>query len=85
MLDELSLALPRFRSYAETLQLTNELESGLVDVYTEMTCFCARAVRFFRSSPHSESQVVFMHSAAESRPLMLDRFSCSRRLASIQR
>lgn len=52
MLDEMSLALPRFKAYADSLEMTPELESCLVEVYTEMTCFCARVVKFFRSSPH---------------------------------
>ena len=54
MLDELSLALPRFKTYAETLDMTPDLETGLVDVYTEMTCFCARTIRFFRTAPHGK-------------------------------
>jgi len=52
MLEELNLALPRFRRYEETLPLSPELEVALVDVYAEMTCFCARAVKFFRTAPH---------------------------------
>ncbi|KAI9846534.1 MAG: hypothetical protein M1837_003955 [Sclerophora amabilis] len=54
MLDELSLALPRFRSYEETLPMTRELESALLGVYTEMMCFCARTINFFRSNPHRQ-------------------------------
>ncbi|KAI6840937.1 hypothetical protein KC340_g1632 [Hortaea werneckii] len=52
MLDEMSLALPRFRSYEESLPMTPALERALTDVYAEITCFCARAVRFLRSAPH---------------------------------
>lgn len=52
MLDELSLSLPRFRTYEETLPLTSGLEAALVDVYVELTCFCARVINFFRSNPH---------------------------------
>ena len=52
MLDEMSLSLPRFRSYEETLPMNEALESVLVDVYTEMICFCARTINFFRKNPH---------------------------------
>lgn len=52
MLDELSLSLPRFRSYEENLPMDDALESALIEVYTEMTCFCARTINFFRSNPH---------------------------------
>ncbi|RMY81350.1 hypothetical protein D0861_08341 [Hortaea werneckii] len=52
MLDEMSLTLPRFRSYEESLPMTPALERALTDVYAEITCFCARAVRFLRSAPH---------------------------------
>ncbi|KAL2351517.1 hypothetical protein BJ546DRAFT_1029279 [Cryomyces antarcticus] len=52
MLDDISLSLPRFRVYEETLPMTPGLESALLDVYTEMTCFCARTIKFFRSTPH---------------------------------
>ena len=52
MLDELSLSLPRFRTYEETLPMNKQLESALVDVYTEMICFYARTIKFFRGNPH---------------------------------
>lgn len=52
MLDEMSLSLPRFRSYEETLPMDDGLESALIEVYTEMTCFCARTINFFRMNPH---------------------------------
>ncbi len=52
MLEELSLSLPRFRAYEQTLPMDEGLESSLLDVYTEMTCFCARTINFFRSNPH---------------------------------
>ncbi|KAI7293804.1 hypothetical protein KC343_g149 [Hortaea werneckii] len=52
MLDEMGLTLPRFRSYEESLPMTPALERALTDVYAEITCFCARAVRFLRSAPH---------------------------------
>lgn len=52
MLDELSLALPRFRSYEENLPMDEALETALIEVYSEMTCFCARTINFFRSNPH---------------------------------
>jgi hypothetical protein len=34
--------------------MTKTLESALLDVYTEVTCFCARTINFFRSNPHRE-------------------------------
>lgn len=54
MLDEISLALPRFRTYEDTLPITPGLGSALVDAYTEMLCFCARTINFFRSAPHRQ-------------------------------
>lgn len=52
MLEELSLKLPRFKTYENTLPVDKELESALLDVYTEVICFYARAIRFFRTHPH---------------------------------
>jgi hypothetical protein len=54
MLDELGLSLPRFRSYEENLPMTKVLESALLEVYTEVTRFCARTINFLRSNPHRE-------------------------------
>lgn len=59
MLDDISLALPRFRTYEETLTMTPGLESALVDAYTEMLLFCARAIKFLRSSPHRKLNFIF--------------------------
>ena len=52
MLNELSLALPRFRSYEDTLPMNKALESSLIDVYAELLCFCARTIHFFRQNAH---------------------------------
>ncbi|KAI0007592.1 hypothetical protein F4779DRAFT_642943 [Xylariaceae sp. FL0662B] len=52
MLEELSLTLPRFRVYEDTLPMNRQLETALVDVYTEVICFYARAIHFFRDHPH---------------------------------
>ncbi|KAF2270743.1 hypothetical protein CC78DRAFT_564062 [Lojkania enalia] len=52
MLEELSLTLPRFRTYETSLEMDRALESALVDVYTEVICFYARCIHFFRSNPH---------------------------------
>ncbi|KAI0157224.1 hypothetical protein GGR57DRAFT_461278 [Xylariaceae sp. FL1272] len=52
MLEELSLTLPRFRSYEDTLPMNRQLEAALVDVYTEVICFYARTIHFFRDHPH---------------------------------
>lgn len=54
MLEELSMSLPRFRAYENTLPMDDALESALLSAYTEMTCFCARTINFFRSHPHCE-------------------------------
>ncbi|MCJ1396521.1 hypothetical protein MMC18_009412, partial [Xylographa bjoerkii] len=56
MLEELSLSLPRFRAYENTLPMNDSFESALLAVYTEMTCFCARTINFFRNNPHSVLQ-----------------------------
>jgi hypothetical protein len=52
MLEELSLTLPRFRAYENSLEMNRSLEAALVDVYTEVICFYARCIRFFRAHPH---------------------------------
>lgn len=51
MLEELSLTLPRFRVYEDTLPMNRQLESALADVYTEVICFYARTIHFFRVLP----------------------------------
>ncbi|KAG9242074.1 hypothetical protein BJ878DRAFT_544615 [Calycina marina] len=53
MLEELSLTLPRFKIYENTLPMNRELEAALIDVYTEVICFYARAIHFFRTHPHA--------------------------------
>jgi ATP-dependent Clp protease ATP-binding subunit ClpA len=52
MLEELSLTLPRFKAYETTLPVDRALEAALVDVYTEVICFYARCIHFFRTHPH---------------------------------
>jgi hypothetical protein len=52
MLEDLSLTLPRFRLYEETLPMNRGFEHALIDVYTEVICLYARAIHFFRSHPH---------------------------------
>lgn len=53
MLEELSLTLPRFGHYEKTLPLDRDFESALLDVYTEVICFYARSIHFFRANPHA--------------------------------
>ena len=53
MLEELSLTLPRFRAYETNLLMSRPLETALLDVYTEVICFYARAIHFFRTHPHA--------------------------------
>ncbi len=53
MLEELSLTLPRLRTYETNLEMDRALEAALVDVYTEVICFYARCIHFFRSHPHA--------------------------------
>ncbi|KAI9708927.1 MAG: hypothetical protein M1820_003621 [Bogoriella megaspora] len=52
MLEELSLTLPRLKVYEDTLPMNRDFESSLVDLYSEVICFYARAIQFFRSHPH---------------------------------
>ncbi|KAI1802970.1 hypothetical protein F4811DRAFT_554356 [Daldinia bambusicola] len=52
MLEELSLTLPRFRIYEDTLPMSRQLENALIDVYAEVICFYARTIHFFRDHPH---------------------------------
>ena len=56
MLEELSLTLPRFRYYEKSLPIDNAFENALVDVYTEVICFYARTIHFYRSNPHGVLQ-----------------------------
>ena len=58
MLEELSMSLPRFRSYENILPMNEALESSFLAAYTEMTCFCARTINFFRHNPHCEPSTV---------------------------
>lgn len=52
MLEDLSFNLPEFRSYERTLHMTPALESSLLELYTEIICFYARMIYFFRKNPH---------------------------------
>ncbi|PWY82922.1 TPR-like protein [Aspergillus heteromorphus CBS 117.55] len=53
MLEELSLTLPRLKSYEKAVPMDKDLEASLLSVYTEVICFYARAIHFFRSHKHS--------------------------------
>ena len=53
MLEDISLSLPRFQHYEKTLPVDETFERALLDVYSEMICFCARTIKFLRSNPHS--------------------------------
>jgi hypothetical protein len=48
MLEQLSLSLPKFESYANALPEDENLEEALVEVYTEVICFCAQTISFFQ-------------------------------------
>lgn len=52
MLKELSLTVPRFKTYENTLPVNRDLEAALLDVYTEVICFFERAIHFFRAHSH---------------------------------
>lgn len=52
MLEELSLTLPRLKVYEKSLPMDRALETALLDVYTEVICFYARSIHFFRINPH---------------------------------
>ncbi|PGH05348.1 hypothetical protein AJ79_06817 [Helicocarpus griseus UAMH5409] len=52
MLEEISSSLPRFTTYEKTLPIDDAFESALIEAYTEIICFCARAINFFRAHPH---------------------------------
>jgi hypothetical protein len=53
MLEELSLTLPRFQVYEQTVPMNRQLQQALLDVYCEIICFYARAIHFLRSNPHT--------------------------------
>jgi hypothetical protein len=56
MFEELSMTLPRFRIYEQTLPMDKALETALLDVYTEIICFYARTIHFFqKTNPHATS------------------------------
>ena len=46
------MTLPRFSRYEKTLPIDGEFENALVAVYTEVICFYARTIHFYRSNPH---------------------------------
>lgn len=73
MLEEVSLSLPRFRTYENTLPMNEALETSLLAAYTEMTCFCARTINFFRRNPHGKLPAV----AEDIFALLLNRLSCA--------
>lgn len=52
VLEEISLTLPRFRQYERTLPIDENFENALINVYTEVICFYARTIHFYRSHPH---------------------------------
>ncbi|KAI6784643.1 uncharacterized protein J7T54_006689 [Emericellopsis cladophorae] len=52
MLEELSLTLPRLQVYEQTVPLNRSLQQALLDVYSEIICFYARAIHFLRSNPN---------------------------------
>ncbi|KAK6952017.1 hypothetical protein Daesc_006543 [Daldinia eschscholtzii] len=51
MLEELSLTLPIFRIYEDTLPMSRQLETALTDD-AEVICFYVRTIHFFRDHPH---------------------------------
>lgn len=53
MLEELSLTLPRLRAYENSPLMSRPLETALLDVYTKIICFYARAIHFLRTHPHA--------------------------------
>jgi len=52
ILEELSLTPPRFQSYEKTLPMNKAFEKALLNVYTEVICFYARTIHFYRINPH---------------------------------
>ncbi|EWC47543.1 hypothetical protein DRE_03163 [Drechslerella stenobrocha 248] len=52
MLHDLSFSLPQSQWYRETTPLETDIENALIEVYTELLCFYARAIKFFRGNPH---------------------------------
>lgn len=47
MLEELGLTLTRFRVYEQILPMDKALETALLDLYIEITCFYARTIHFY--------------------------------------
>lgn len=54
MLEEISIWLPKYTIYDKTQKPDNSFESGLIETYTELTCFCARTINLLRDNPHCE-------------------------------
>ena len=48
MLEELGQTLPKIKAYEDSKFMNPALEAMVIDVYTEVICFYARCVRFFR-------------------------------------
>lgn len=61
MLDELSLTLPRLKSYERTVPMNADLEDSLLEIYTEVICFYARMIHFFRSHRHGKPNGLSLH------------------------
>lgn len=52
MLEELSFTLPRFKAYEKAFTSDPAFEQALIEVYTEVICFYARTIHFFRGRPN---------------------------------
>ena len=55
MLEELSLAFPRLKSYKPATSTDPDLDGSLLETYTEFICFYARAIHLFRRHKHGKS------------------------------
>ena len=53
MLEEVSASLPRLKAYENALPADQPLQESLVDLYTEVICFYARAIHFFHKYSHA--------------------------------
>ncbi|KAB5575359.1 tpr repeat-containing protein [Coniochaeta sp. 2T2.1] len=51
MLETLKQALQRLQKYEQELPMTETLEKGLLEMYSEPIVFCAHSIAFFRNNP----------------------------------
>lgn len=73
MIEELSLSLPRFQIYEQTLPLNRQLQQALVDAYSEIICFYARTIRFLHNHSHLSLRKIEWHGCRDDLSITIKR------------